>query len=135
MRLQDSEDRSKHLAAGHFLPQAEALGLMTDIDRWVLRRVLARQVRGMVNAGPIIARTFIAGGDAEIWEVEILPDAPVTESPLKELQLGRALVAALVFEDYVRVPGADDRMKPGETAVLIVEGTQADETLKMFESP
>lgn len=99
------------------------------------REVMARQIRGMVNAGPIIARTLISGGDAEIWEIEILPGSAVTKSPLKELKLGRALVAALVFEDYVRVPGADDYMKPSETAVLIVEGSQAEATVKLFESP
>ena len=96
------------------------------------REVMAQQVRGMVDAGPIIGRSYIAGGEAEVWEVEILEGAPVTRSPLKDLNFRRALVAAIVFQDFVRVPGADDRMKPGETVVMLVEKSTVAETLSLF---
>lgn len=97
------------------------------------REVMAAQIRGMVNAGPIIARSFIAGGDAEVWEVDILKGAPVTRSPLKDLHFDGALVAALVHGDLAKVPKADDLMKPGETAVMIVEHSRKAEILQMFE--
>ena len=97
------------------------------------REVMSQQILGMVDAGPIIARSFISGGEAEVWEVEILKNAPVTEAALKDLNLPGALVAAIVYQDYSRVPGADDRMRPGETAVLLVETKSADEVLRLFE--
>lgn len=96
------------------------------------RDVLARQVLGMVDAGAIVSRSYLSGGDAEVWEVEVLAGAPVTERSLRNLELHHALVAALIYQDYARVPGADDTMKPGETAVVLVESQQTDAVLKMF---
>lgn len=96
------------------------------------RDVLARQILGMVNAGAIMSRSYLADGEAEVWEVEVLPNAPVTEKTLRELELRHAQVAALIYQDYARVPGADDTMKPGETAVVLVESKAAEEILKLF---
>lgn len=59
LRLPDPQDRARKLAAGHFLPQAEALGLMTEIDRWVLQRVLGRVRAGSAPvAVNLAAATF-----------------------------------------------------------------------------
>ena len=97
------------------------------------RQVMARQILGMLDAGPIIARSYIYGGEAEVWEVEVLAGAPVTQAPLKELNISNALVAAIVYQDYTRVPGGDDQMRPGETAILLVQQKNAAEVLAMFE--
>ncbi|MFQ5734020.1 MAG: Trk system potassium transporter TrkA [Planctomycetaceae bacterium] len=97
------------------------------------RQVMARQILGMLDAGPIIARSYISGGEAEVWEVEILAGVPVTQAPLKELNIPHALVAAIVYQDYTRVPGADDQMHPGETAVLLVQQANARDVLRLFE--
>ncbi len=35
-------------------------------------------------------------------------------------------------EDYVRVPGADDRMREGDTVIALVEESAVDEMLKVF---
>lgn len=96
------------------------------------REVLARQVLGMVEAGPIIDRTLISGDDAEVWEVEVMEGVPITAASLRELPLKQALIAAIERDDYVRVPGAEDRLQPGDTAIVLVQQDSADETLKMF---
>jgi len=97
------------------------------------REVMAQQIRGMVDSGPIIARSFISGGEAEVWEVEVLHGADVVNVPLKDLTLPHALVAAIVYQDYARVPGAEDCMRPGETAILLVEKASAADVLRLFE--
>lgn len=96
------------------------------------REVMYRQVLGLVEAGPILGRSFIAGGDAEVWEVEVAAGAPITQAPLREIVLHQSLIAAIEREDYVRVPGADDQLRPGDTAVVLVQAESADETLKLF---
>ena len=95
------------------------------------REVLARQVLGLVDAGPVLDRTLLSG-EAEVWEVEILAGSPVTEAPLKELQLTHALIAAIERDEFVRVPGADDQLQAGDTAVVLVQGAYAEATRQMF---
>ena len=97
------------------------------------REVMARQILGMVEGGPILARSDIAAGDAEVWEVDVAPDTPITKAPLKQIVLTQSLIAAIVREDYVRVPGADDQLQPGDTAVVLVQKPSVAETLKLFE--
>lgn len=96
------------------------------------RDVMARQVLGMVEAGPILVRTTIAGGDAEVWEVEVSNGAPITAAPLKKLVLDRSLIAAIEREDFVHVPGAEDQLRPGDTAVVLVQKESTAETLRLF---
>ena len=96
------------------------------------REVMARQVLGMVEAGPIIARSDISGGDAEVWEIEVCPGAPITEAPLKDVVLSNGLIAAVERENYVRIPGAEDQLLPGDTAVVLVQKPSVAETLELF---
>ncbi len=99
------------------------------------REVMAQQVLGMVHAGPILAKTELAGGVAEAWELDITAKSAITEAPLKDLELPhQCLIAAIVREDYVRVPGANDQVRAGDTIVLLVQKESVDETLKFFLS-
>ena len=96
------------------------------------REVMARQILGMVQTGPLIARSEIASGAAEIWEVEVLPDAPATRSPLRALGFRNGLVAAIEREGFVRVPNADDQLKPGDNAVVLVQHSHIGIARELF---
>lgn len=96
------------------------------------REVMARQVLGMVETSPVISHSTISGGDAQVLEIEVLPEAPITRAPLKEITLSQSLVAAVEREDYVRVAGADDQLRPGDTAVVLVQNDSRAEALKLF---
>lgn len=96
------------------------------------REVTARQIVGMLEMGPVISRSVIAGGDAEVWEVDVAEDSVATKTPLRELGLRQAIVAAIVREEYVTVPGADDLIRAGDTVVLLVQKETADAMLPLF---
>ncbi len=96
------------------------------------RQVMARQVLGMVSGGPILASEKSADGNVFIWEVEVQPGSPVTKYPLKELSLSQTLIAAVVRDDFVRVPTAEDKLKAGDTAVVMVNKDIAPEAVKLF---
>ena len=96
------------------------------------REIMARQVLGMVESGPILDRTVLSGGEAEVWELEVLEGAPVTRGPLRELSLPQMLIAAIEREEYVQVPGADDQLQPGDTAVILVQDASRAEAIRMF---
>jgi trk system potassium uptake protein len=97
------------------------------------RQVMAREVLGMVEPGPITGRSTVADTGAEIWEVEILKDAPITRAPLRDVQLRGGLIAAFEREGYVRVPAADDQLAPGDTAVVLVHGKAHAHVLSLLD--
>jgi len=60
------------------------------------------------------------------------PEDPITDAPLKDTVLRQSLIAAIAREAYVKVPGAEDRLRPGDTAVVLVQKASVAETLKLF---
>ncbi len=105
------------------------LGIDTAVSP---REVMAKQILGMVEPGPIRSRTEIAGGDAEVWEIEVAENTPIVQAALKDIQTPQTLIAAIEREDFVRVPGADDHIRPGDTAIVLVQRDSRDSALKLF---
>jgi trk system potassium uptake protein TrkA len=97
------------------------------------RQVMARQVMGFLHSGPVVSRTSLAGGEIGLFEIDVLPESPATEHVLARLELPQqCLIAAVMREEYVRVPGADDRMRAGDTVIALVEESAVDDMLKVF---
>ncbi len=46
----------------------------------------------------------------------------------------QCLIGAVIHENFVQVPGADDRLSPGDTVVALVEQSVIDDTLKLFST-
>jgi trk system potassium uptake protein TrkA len=104
------------------------------IDRAVSEReVMAKQVLGFLNTGPVISRTTLPGGNIAVLEVEVLQGARAAEHVLAKLHLpAQSLITAVMREDYVRVPGADDRLVPGDIVVMLVDEASVDKALELF---
>jgi len=99
------------------------------------RDVMAKQVLGLLNSGSIISRTRLGDGNINVLEIEIEEGAAVTEHVLANLKLpNQCLVAAIMREQFVQVPGADDRLKPGDTAVVIVEESVMEDAMQFFNA-
>ena len=96
---------------------------------------MAKQVLGFLNKGPIISRTALPGGTIAVVELEVLDEVVATEHVLANLPLPtQCLIAGVMREDYVSVPGADDRLKPGDTVVALVEDAAVDAMLPLFSN-
>jgi trk system potassium uptake protein TrkA len=100
------------------------------------RTVVARQVLGFLNTGPVISRMPLSsGGDIDVVEIEVLKDAPATEHVLANVEFPSAcLIAAVIHENYVKVPGADDRLRPGDTVVALVQDAAVEDTVRLFST-
>ncbi len=114
---------------------AEVVGKL-GIDRAVSpREVMARQVLSFLFRGPVISRTAIGGGDLNVLELAVRENSACTQHVLANLKLPeQCLIAVIVHDDYVRVPGADDRLQPGDTVVALIDDSAIEETVAMFES-
>jgi len=87
-----------------------------------------------LNSGPIISRMPLASGAGiDILELEVLPEVAATEHVLANVNLpSQCLIAAVIRENYVQVPGADDRLAPGDTVVALVQEEAVEGTVKLF---
>ncbi|MEM7810124.1 MAG: Trk system potassium transporter TrkA [Planctomycetota bacterium] len=96
------------------------------------REVMARQVLGYVQSGPVLSRHDAAGGHAEVLEIEVKPDTPITTGPLKQHRLGRSLIAAFERDGFVRVPGANDTLAAGDVAIVLTQLESSTDLAAVF---
>jgi trk system potassium uptake protein TrkA len=97
------------------------------------REVMAKQVLGLLNTGPVISRTNLSESSVSVLELEVRETAPATDHVLANLQLPpHCLLAAITREDFVHVPGADDRLKAGDIVVALVDKQATDTLLTLF---
>ncbi|QDU57457.1 Trk system potassium transporter TrkA [Aeoliella mucimassa] len=97
------------------------------------REVVAKQILGYLNSGPLISRTSLGDGGISVLEIEVLEKAVITENVLANLSLPeRCLIAAVIRSEFAFVPGGDDRLKPGDTVVVMVDEEHVDATVRMF---
>ncbi|MEW4490391.1 Trk system potassium transporter TrkA [Thalassoglobus sp. JC818] len=96
------------------------------------REVMAGEIVGMIQTGPIARQSSIAGGAAQVWEVEVREGAPCTAGALRDLQIKDCLIAAIVREEYVEVASGDDQLRVGDSVVVIVQKGQEAAALKWF---
>lgn len=99
------------------------------------RDVMAKQVLGFLNKGPVISRTSLPGGNIAVLELEVLDEVIATEHVLANLPLpSQCLIAGVMREDFVSVPGADDRLRAGDTVVALIEDSVVEEMLPLFSN-
>lgn len=99
------------------------------------RDVMAKQVLSFLHPGPVVSRLTLFGGEIDLVEIEVRDGVLATRQSLAQLPLPpHCLIAGVINEGYVRVPGADDRLKPGSTVVALVDKRSADDMLKLFSS-
>ena len=100
------------------------------------REVVVRQVLGLLNSGAVISRMPLSKGEGiGILEIEVVEGAPATERVLAKLNLPpQCLIAAVIHESYVTVPGADDRLYPGDTVIALVDDSVVEEMLRIFST-
>ncbi len=100
------------------------------------RKVIAREVLGYLNVGPVVSRMpLVAGMPVEIMEIEVVAGAPATADVLAALRLPRqCLVGAVIRQNYVVLPGADDRFESGDRVVVLVETPAVEQMLQVFST-
>lgn len=98
------------------------------------REVITRHVQAFLTTGPVIyERSWTEDKTIEVFEIEVLSGAPITQHVLAQAALpSQCLVAAVVRENYAWVPGADDRLEPGDTVVVLADRSVREEMIQAF---
>lgn len=112
-------------------PVLDRLGIEKAVSQ---RAVMATQIMSYLNEGVILSRAKLPGGLINIIELDVVEGALVTQSAIKDLGLPeRCLMVAIVQHEQVRVPGANDKLQPGDSAVVIVEDDVMEKCLMFFQ--
>ena len=86
------------------------------------RDAISKQINAYLNEGNLLSKAKLPGGLISVLEVEVAEKSVGTEGSLAEVGLpDRCLVAAVIRQDTIYVPGARDQLVAGDVAILIVE--------------
>jgi trk system potassium uptake protein TrkA len=97
------------------------------------RDTMARQILSFLQEGPVVSRMELPGGNVAVYEIEVHDGAPATEHVLAALPLPpQCLIAAILRGEFAKVPGADDRIRVGDTVIALIDRSQLDEALAQF---
>ncbi len=97
------------------------------------RAAMSKQISAFLNEGNLLSRAKLPGGLISVLEVEVAEGSPATAGSLAEIGLpDRCLVAAIIRQDAVHVPGAGDEIVPSDVAILIVEDDVIDMAVSFF---
>jgi trk system potassium uptake protein TrkA len=100
------------------------------------RDVMAKQVLSFLNTGPVVSRTAVPGGRISLFEIEVVEGAAATQHVLANVPLpSGCLISALIRNEFVHVPGADDRLEPGDIVVALLDDNATEEAMKQFRVP
>ena len=77
-----------------------------------------------------VAVEYFAGGKVQLRRLELGPDSPLTQKPLREIDLPEcSLVVAYFRGDELIIPSGDDRAEPGDGALILGK----TENIRSFE--
>ncbi len=97
------------------------------------RAAMSKQISAFLNEGNLLSRAKLPGGLISVLEVEVAEGSAATAGSLAEIGLpDRCLVAAIIRQDAVHVPGAGDQIVFGDVAILIVEDDVIDVAVSFF---
>lgn len=100
------------------------------------RSVMAKQVMGLLNTGPVVFRNpSLIGGGVELLELEVFKDSPVTQGNLSEVTLPpNTLLAAILREGFVYLPNAKSVLKSGDTVVALAQNDAIPKLISAFQA-
>ncbi|HUU84013.1 MAG TPA: Trk system potassium transporter TrkA [Phycisphaerae bacterium] len=97
------------------------------------REEAAKELRKLLEAGPLRVLGTLAEGTAEVYEIQPTRRATAVGQELRNLKLpANCLVGAIQHGDAVKVPGAEDTVRHGDTVLLIGPHGLDRELKKLF---
>lgn len=98
------------------------------------RVVAVKEVESFIDESPLRRLSTVAEGVLDVYRIRVGPKSAVAGQTLMEARLPpNTVVAAIQHNDDVFVPGAQDRIPPGSTVLVIGAGGIEKELKKTFQ--
>jgi|Deesub1362B_J571_1020462.scaffolds.fasta_scaffold00013_2 trk system potassium uptake protein TrkA len=100
-----------------YLPIFERLGISMVISP---RIATAREVVRLVRRENVTKSILLEGGEAELMEILIPENSPISKKLLKDADLPRGvLIGAIIRGERVIIPKGEDYLQPGDRAIIL----------------
>ncbi len=100
------------------------------------RQVMAREVMSLLNQGALVYRNRIRGSNLLVLEYEVRPGAPITRDKIARLPLPKQCqLVGVVRRNFVTVPGGEDRLEAGDSAIVLATDAVLEQLEELFRSP
>ena len=117
---------------------ATKLGLDCIISpRQLIADIVTRYARALDNSKGSQMETLysLMNGSAEALEFKVLEDFPYVNITLKDMKLKKnTLIAGIIRDKKVIIPGGNDVILPGDSIVVLTSGDRLGELAEMMES-
>lgn len=78
------------------------------------------RILNLIRGHNTVAVEYFAGGKVQLRRIHLQEGSPLTEKPLKDLELPEdTLVVAFFRGDELVIPGGEDRARPGDEALIL----------------
>ncbi|MHC4063673.1 MAG: Trk system potassium transporter TrkA [Planctomycetota bacterium] len=97
------------------------------------RAVAVNEIRKLLDRGPVRCVATLAQGTADVYEIHPKRRATAIGKELRNLKLpANCMIAAIQREEEVKVPGAEDTVRFGDTVLLIGPHRIEQDLKKLF---
>ena len=109
---------------------AQRIGVDVAVSQ---QHAMSKQINSLLNEGNVLTRAKLPGGLVSVLEIEVGESAMCSSGSLAEIEMPeRCLVAAVMRQDQVFVPGAQNSIKPDDVVVVVVEDDMIDQAIGFF---
>jgi trk system potassium uptake protein TrkA len=88
------------------------------------RMVTAEEIVRFAHDPRIRQMAMIEGDRFEILDIVVRPDSELVGTPFRELPMTGSLIGAIVRDDRAIFPHGDDRLEPGDRAIIFAEASR-----------
>ena len=115
-----------------FAPLVKRLGIDLAVTP---RASIANRILKLAHQGEVASLAIIDEGEVEVLEFAVAENSAAINLPLREVsdKLPRGvLVATIVRDDHVFVPGGDDTVQAGDSIIIIAQAEALEPARKLF---
>lgn len=118
------------LSKAAYIPFGQTIGLDAAVSK---KLAVAREVRRYLRGKHVLSVATVHGLDAEILEIEAVPEAPVTRRPLKDLDLPDGILfGAIQHNGTAEIATGTTHVTAGDRAIVFVLPEQVEAVEALF---
>lgn len=110
------------------VPRNEALFRKLSIEAVSTTTLISRLIREQLSVGDLVHLYTLRAGKVNLVEIDLPPDAQVSDRPIAELGLPRDSVIVCLFRgDDLEIPRGDTRIRAGDQVIALATPEHEDD--------
>ncbi|NNF57388.1 MAG: Trk system potassium transport protein TrkA, partial [Rhodothermaceae bacterium] len=119
------------LSKSAYIPISQSIGLDAAVSQ---KLAVSREVLRFLRGAHVQSVATIQGLDAEVLELIVEEDAPITAAPLMEQNLPRGMLIGAVVDENVEIATGQTRVRPGAKVIVFVTPDRVSDVETLFRA-